>query len=242
MNIGWSGTDSYWNGKVSEIRLSNKVRDEEAFTQDVMQFADDAWTEALYHFNEGAGATAYDMSSKRNHATVTGTPSYVAGPYRLCPPVIVHEQAWLAIDRYTALTTFLTARNGKKYRFRPGDATPGAWTATNTPELMILPSKLPDLEEETSAFHSVKVPIQIQGTMHFKSANEILTFWWLTIEALWSSYQTNSTAGRMNYIRIQHMESQGPSFDVQESEDKTLFSVFKDIIVFNVRHDLLGTP
>lgn len=243
LNLGWNGTSDYWNGKVSEVRLSSRVRHNKAFTQDIAQFTDDAWTQALYHFNEGqpAGGTAYDMSQYRNHMTITGTPSYVQGPYRACPPAIIYEQIWLALDTYSHLTTFLTARNGRKFRLRPGDNTPGNWTATNTPALLVMPTSMPEIEEETSAFHTLRIPMEIKGVLHFKSVYETFYFWWMVTEALWSMYNDNTTAGRFNYSRIQHMEGQGPSWELQETEEETLFSVFTDTFVFTTRHDLLGT-
>ncbi len=240
--IGWNGTDSYWNGKVSEIRLSERVRHTEAFSQDILPFADDAWTKSLFHFHEGqySGGTAYDMSEYRNHMAVTDSPETAAGPFEASPAVIIYEQIWLALDAYSNLTTFLDARNGKKFRFRGGDLIPGEWTVVHCPALLIVPAALPDFEEETSAFHQIKIPMEIKGYLHHRTIFDIMQYWWVVLKAVWNSYNDQTTVGRFNWARIQHMKSKGPSFDVQETEDESFFSSFSDTFEFEVRHDLLG--
>ena len=104
-----------------------------------------------------------------------------------------------------------------------------------------MPGPLPELVEETSAFHTINVVMQVKGVLFFTSVYDVFYYWWLTLEAMWSMYDDQSTVGRFNYSRLQHMESQGPSWEIQEAEDNTLFSVFTDTLRFTVRHDLLGT-
>jgi hypothetical protein len=248
LELGNASSSLWWAGAVSEVRLSNRIRHTAPYTSDVIQFGDDNWTQALYHFNEGTATAgfAYDLSTgdqnlphSKAHLTLVGSPTPTEGPYLACVISIVREHTWLALDAFSSLTTFLAARTGKKYRFRSGDMIPANFTASNTPAITITPATLPDINPETSAFHTVRVPIEIQGRMHHKDVREIEIFWWVTLAAIYNMYNLTTTAGRFNFIRIQNMKSRGPSFEVEEQRDESLFSSFTDTLIFEVRHDFL---
>lgn len=69
-------TDPYYDGNIDELRISNTVRYTGAsFTVPTTQFASDANTVALFHFNEGAGQTTTDVSSNAFVATLGATTS-----------------------------------------------------------------------------------------------------------------------------------------------------------------------
>lgn len=238
LHVAWDGTSSVAKADISEIRISNRTRHFKAYVAPVRQFVDDHWTVGLYHFNEGIpNDYAYDMSESRNHLTILNRPDYIEGPHKACPITAVRESVWLAMDEDDDLTDYLESRNGKKYKYRPGDESPRSYTVANTPALSVFPTALPDIDPETSAFHNVKVPIQIRGYLHHEDVSEIEYFWWITLAAVYHMYQ-NSTAGRFNYGRIQHMKSSGPSFDIME-EEGGLFSNFVDTLEFDVHHDFL---
>ena len=235
-----------WVGRVSEVRITigrirHKVGD---YLVDVRQFVDDNWTMALYHFNEGEGATVHDMSSgkqtgshSRNHLVFNSVPTYTYGVTEACVPTIIREQVWLALDSYTNLDTFLSVRNGKKYRWREGDIIPGDYNVSNTPALIVAPGSLPDIRTNTPVLHKIEVPVGLEGHLHHTSASDIEYFWWLAVSAIYARYNSGTTAGRFNFSRIQNMISQGPSFTVQEQENDSLFSSFTDTLMFTVDHD-----
>lgn len=249
LELGWDGSGNYWNGKVSEVRLSDRTRTLKAFVQDIRQFVDDNWTQALYHFNEGqtGSTTFYDMSTgdqnnshSRNNMTQANNPVYIEGPYEANVLTIVRESVWLALDSYANLTTFLSVRGGHKFRYRPSDKIVSQFTAVDTPAIVVIPTALPDIQAETSAFHAVFLPIEIQGKIHHKDVSEAEFFWWLIIRALFSMYTATSTAAKFNFARIQHMRSLGPDFVVQEQQDESLFSEFTDTFTFEIRHDFFS--
>ncbi|MBL7728550.1 MAG: LamG domain-containing protein [Dinghuibacter sp.] len=51
-----------FNGQMDELRFSNNIRYTAGFTPPAAMFIADAQTVALYHFNEGSGSTANDVS------------------------------------------------------------------------------------------------------------------------------------------------------------------------------------
>jgi hypothetical protein len=74
---GFSGIN--YNGWLDEIRLSNALRYTTAFPRPVEPFTPDADTAALYHLDEGGGATAADAAGSADGAIFTGGSS-PAGP------------------------------------------------------------------------------------------------------------------------------------------------------------------
>ncbi len=69
----WSAKDDRigFHGTMAEVRLSNIVRYQEAFTPPQRMTAD-ASTLALYHLDDGQGSVAKDSTSRANHIEVVG--------------------------------------------------------------------------------------------------------------------------------------------------------------------------
>jgi len=67
-------------GIVDEVRISDSVRYTANFTRPTAEFANDANTRLLWHFNEGAGTTVADDSGNGNTGTVEGGLTWVDGP------------------------------------------------------------------------------------------------------------------------------------------------------------------
>ncbi|MFN0145377.1 MAG: Ig-like domain-containing protein [Dehalococcoidia bacterium] len=63
-------------GLIDEVRVSNIVRYAANFTPTAVAFAPDADTRALWHFNEGTGTTAADVSGNANTGTLTSGPTW----------------------------------------------------------------------------------------------------------------------------------------------------------------------
>jgi hypothetical protein len=244
--LGWDG-ERYHTGGISEARLSNRVRSTTSYPIDSRQFTDDQYTVALFHWNEGGGSVTYDASTTRNDLYLSGGNLYtfIEGPYEVCPITVVREQVWRAIDTYPNMIRFCNARNVKKYRYREGDEMPTLLTEQNSPALTVIPSTMPDIKPDTNRFHAVKIPLQVEGWLYHKEISDIEYFWWITLKSLYYAYDRGTTAGRFNYIKLSDMFSRGPSFQVQLLTDRanrnaTLFSNFKDILMFEVRENLLG--
>jgi hypothetical protein len=77
---------TYFNGVLDEVRISNVVRYAGNFTRPTIAFAPDANTLGLWHFDEGVGQTAGDVSASANQATLgsaagndNADPLWVAG-------------------------------------------------------------------------------------------------------------------------------------------------------------------
>jgi hypothetical protein len=60
----------FFNGTLDEVRLSNVARYSAAFTRPSGPFTPDANTLGLWHFDEGSGQQALDVSASANHATL----------------------------------------------------------------------------------------------------------------------------------------------------------------------------
>lgn len=236
-------------GAATEVRLSTRFREVDVTYRYLpKQFDDDQWTVLLLHFNEGAfTATVYDMSTKRHNGVMTNA-NFIEGPYIVEPVAVTREQVWLAIDSSALVSDYLSARLPNnlptkifdgKYRFRPGDYIAPTYTLQNTPALVLVPTSLPSIDPVTSAYHKMIVPINIKGYLYARNVNEISYFWFITLKAIWMQYQVHTTAGRFNWIAIQDARSQGPSFEIQETNDG-LFSSFDETIQFTVNHDFLS--
>jgi hypothetical protein len=240
--VGYDGT-SYFTGSLQEIRLSSRSNlPNDAITTyivDVIQFPDNAWTIALFHFNEGLGSIAYDSSITRNPLVFNVVPTWIEGSLLINPISVVRDQVWMAIDAYQPLTTFLAVRQGLKYRMREGDRTPSNITEQDCPALIIAPLSAPLIEPRTSAFHQLLIDILIDGYMYAKAPGEIEHFWWIVVKSVFKKYNQGITAGRFNFSRIHQMIDLGPSFKVQQIEENTFVSEFHDTLQFTVREDLL---
>ncbi len=71
-----SDTSGYFDGLIDEIRISGVARYASAFTP-VKRLSNDADTIGLWHFEEGAGTTAYDQSPNLLNGTVIGGVTWV---------------------------------------------------------------------------------------------------------------------------------------------------------------------
>jgi hypothetical protein len=79
-----SGFPSF-NGSLDELRLSTTIRYNGNFARPGGPFTPDASTAALYHFNEGTGATLHDAvgtsHGRINAGGPSGGPHWTAGPF-----------------------------------------------------------------------------------------------------------------------------------------------------------------
>lgn len=66
-------TDPTLNADIDEFRISDTVRYASDFTPQVTEFTPDAYTLALYHFNDGSGQQAADASGFNNTAELGST-------------------------------------------------------------------------------------------------------------------------------------------------------------------------
>jgi hypothetical protein len=76
-NLSMGGYPGYtfFAGDMDEIRISNVARYSSNFSPPTTAFMPDANTLGLWHFDEGSGQTAADISSSGNHATLGTTGS-----------------------------------------------------------------------------------------------------------------------------------------------------------------------
>jgi hypothetical protein len=249
--VGSNGT-TFLPCSVTEIRFTKDkaVYSAEGYYFEGQSLADSGFVVGLYHFNEGAGSVAYDMAaSTRNHISLSGH-TYIEGPYCRNPITIVRDHFWLALDSYEPLTRFLNHRltnsdSGSqvydgKVRYRDGDDIPHTFTPVNTPAIIIVPTSLSDLNPETSAYHKILLPIEIQGYLYAPKVCDIENLWWLCLQAVFSMYNKTSTAGRMNFVGVQNVKSRGPSWEIAEMLGETLFSSFDETFLVEIHHDLLS--
>ena len=242
--IGYDGASNYLTGSVAEFRLSNVCRSNQAYSVDSVQYFDDVSTLLLLHFNEGQGATVYDMASGvRNNCTLTGTPSFAFGNLESNPSSVWREQVWLCMDAYTNLSTWLTARNGTKFRLRQGDPRPQYDAQIISPGLMVVPGAFTETRAETRAFHRRQVPMIVRGYVQGEgNMSEMTSLANLVDKAIWSRYQ-GTTGGRFEHIMIQNMKEIGPRFEVFRGErqpSSPLFASFTSIYTAEYRVDLIG--
>jgi hypothetical protein len=66
------GTGNWFDGKMDNLRISNKVRYTGNFNP-AQTFISDNFTVAMYGFNEGAGNVSYDLSGNERHLTLQNT-------------------------------------------------------------------------------------------------------------------------------------------------------------------------
>jgi len=242
--IGYDGASNYFTGTLAEVRLSDVCRSHETYSVDSVQYFDDVNTLLLLHFNEGQGATTYDMASGvRNNCALTGSPTYAFGNLESNPPSVWREQVWYCIDNYTNLTTWMTARNGQKFRLRMGDPRPTYDAQIISPGLLIVPAAIAETRAETRAFHRRQVPMIVRGYVQGEdNMSEMTGLANLVDKAVWSRYQ-GTTGGRFEHIMIQNMKETGPRYEVFRGErqpSSPLFASFTSIFTAEYRTDLIG--
>jgi hypothetical protein len=73
LNFGGIAGYPFFAGVIDEVRISSVVRYTASFTPPGAPFTPDASTLGLWHFDEGAGQQAGDMSASANHGTLGAT-------------------------------------------------------------------------------------------------------------------------------------------------------------------------
>lgn len=74
LTFGGLAAYPFFNGTLDEVRVSNVTRYTLDFTAPTAPFAPDANTLGLWHFNEGIGQVAVDVSASANNGTLGNTP------------------------------------------------------------------------------------------------------------------------------------------------------------------------
>lgn len=242
MYLGRDGSD-YFAGTLSQLRLSNVAKlggrgDTENYDLDSVQFADDADTLGLWHFNEGIGTTVYDMhaSSSRSPMTMYNTPTWADGDMLADPTTIVLDQCWLALDSYTQLTTWLTARNGIKYYARDREAVPDGWNIENAPGLKLyIAEQMPEIPPETFGdIYQFNIPVVAEGAMPTTDERPIRQFWFVVWSALVDFCWVQSN-GNMGNAHVQNMKIGGPRIDGTETDNNVSVHKFSATFTFEMR-------
>ncbi|NUO19131.1 T9SS type A sorting domain-containing protein [bacterium] len=78
-----SGNSYYFEGAVDEMRFSSVARYVADFSVPTEPFANDQFTEALYHFDEGTGNTLTDASGNNHHGTLIDDPQWICSDAQL---------------------------------------------------------------------------------------------------------------------------------------------------------------
>jgi len=82
INLNLISPSYAFTGIIDEVRVSDIIRHTANFTPPTRKYSPDANTMGLWHFDEGTGTIAYDVSGNGNNATLsTPAPTWVAG----CP-------------------------------------------------------------------------------------------------------------------------------------------------------------
>lgn len=131
----------YTNGTIDEVRVSNTARYTGSYTVPTYEFANDANTIALYHFDEGNGSTANDSSGNGNTGTLThngagSNPSWVGGLVQASPNIDL-----ISLPNVSDSTT--TSESNLLY-YPPQVFDSTTTSELMTPDLIDNPSNLPD--------------------------------------------------------------------------------------------------
>jgi hypothetical protein len=73
LSVGGLGGYPFFDGTIDEVRISNVIRYTSDFVPSDAPFSPDANTVGLYHFDEGEGQVALDVSSSDNDGTLGNT-------------------------------------------------------------------------------------------------------------------------------------------------------------------------
>jgi hypothetical protein len=73
LSIGGFGSYPFFDGTIDEVRISNLIRYTSDFEPSDAPFSPDANTVGLWHFDEGQGQVASDVSSSGNDGTLGDT-------------------------------------------------------------------------------------------------------------------------------------------------------------------------
>ena len=223
---------TFLNGSLQEVRISQVSRYGGDYIIPTFQFFEDGFTLLLLHFNEGNGATSFDMSRQRHRATLTASPTYAEGNLIVSPVTVVREHIWLAIDEDSDVSNYFTRTGGVKFRLAESDPLPTPEVlagGTASPALIVAPTSIGEVPPETVAYHTVPVSITIWGYLFHTSVAEIEAFWFLILRAIYRRYDTGQSGGRLECNFIQRIEIRGPDFMTETGaaeRQNTLFSVF----------------
>lgn len=180
--------DPYFYGGIDELRISNNVRYTGNFTTTNLQFASDANTVALYHFNEGSGQTTADASGNGFNGILGATtaveatldPTWATGstlPIRLTEFKVATANNDKAIDvKWTAsldrASDFVIERSNNGVNFSPvGTISRSTGTngfesfsfRDNTPLQGRSYYRLKCTESGTTPFYSRTVPVMLSS-------------------------------------------------------------------------------
>lgn len=238
LTVGANETPAqYFAGSISEIRISNNARHGDDYSVAVVEYVDDGYTKALYHFNEGNGSTVYDMSTSRIDVTLYNSVSWAAGAYLSSPVNVVLDHLWMVLDTDDDFSSYCSASDVKRWRFRPGDKTPTTLLGPEeTPALFVWPGSVPPPRLETSAFHSFKIPVRIEGALYAQSIYDIGLFWFLTVQALHNA--TSIDGGHLGCSNVENFTERGPMFPNVERRRGRLFLSFVDTFDVEYRRPL----
>lgn len=245
-------------GSISEVRLSRGVRHINTFTVPYTQFEDDGGTRLLWHFNEGKGSTAYDMSSDavdefdygaRYDGTMSGgSGTYVYGPLMTNPARMIHEAVWRSLDVYAPLQAYGSATRLKRHRARQGDKSTARILSnkriegSDFPGIFTFPQSLAGIPVETSAWNVANIPVILLGGVENVGAFAGSDLWWLALRAVLAQEETD--AGHFFHTRVQKWVIGRSGFDAGGIADGTIWGAFTQEISFEVNCDIRtsGTP
>ena len=247
VGVDETGAAGFFNGSLAEVRVSHCIRQGESYTPEPWQYHDDWMTALLLHFNEGNGATAWDMSAedgagnrteRRNHGTYVGTPTWGTANLLASPTSMIVDRVWLALDAYAQMTTAVTAWDVKKYRLRPEDDIPPMEVSADwMPALFVTPGKMGEPEMATYQHFQFPQAISIEGIMYANRPFQPTELWWLCHEALFAYYSVEG--GRLGLGGIQDFNAGGPDYDIERDRENNFICGFTESVTFEYREIVL---
>lgn len=238
-------------GNVSEVRISHGVRNVVAFTPTEWQFDDDGYTRLLWHFNEGKGATLFDMSADatdlfdsgvRQDGTLQGgTGTWVYGPLLVDPGTIINESAWYALDTATDFNTFANAKKVRRHRGRETDESTSriltaGITIPDMPGVWLDVESVAGIPVETNAYKEASIPLMMTGALRGGGRATIRRLWWTVFRAIHAREITD--AGGFFHHRVQNWHIRGIGFFRHTDSTGQLISRFVAEMQFAMRLDI----